>query len=194
MRALLGWMLSLLLVANVLASSENFRREVRLIRRAYLDVTGLVPTETEIDWFLVYERTGYPLAVEFLMKDGPRGQFTREVLLSEEYRNQEERQLSREDLERNVLYLTGKFRGGIPEASFDEAAAKFIEDALLVGEGRVGESINYLVQGLVCRPCTAEEETQLTRIFNQVSLKSEELVAYKTVLLHVMEMRDCKFK
>jgi hypothetical protein len=194
MRALLAWMLSILLVVDLLASGEDFRREVRLIRRVYLDVTGLVPTETEIDWFLVYERTGYPLAVEFLMKEGPRGGFTREVLLSEEYRRQEERELSREELERNVAYLAGKFRGGVSESSFEEAAVKFIENALLVGEGRVGESINYLVQGLVCRPCTAEEETRLTRIFNQVSLKSEELAAYKTVLLHVMEMHDCKFK
>jgi hypothetical protein len=51
-----------------------------------------------------------------------------------------------------------------------------------------------MAQALLCRPSTAEEETQLTRIHNQVSLKSEEQVAFKTVLLHILEMHDCKFK
>jgi hypothetical protein len=194
MRAALGWILSLLLVAEAGATFEDFRKEVRLIRRAYLDTTGLLPTETELDWFLVYERRGYPHAVEFLTKEGPRGGFTREMLLSEDYRNQPERLVPREDLERNVLYLTGKLRAGETEGSFDEAAAKFVEDAMLAGEGRVGETINYMAQALLCRPSTAEEETQLTRIHNQVSLKSEEQVAFKTVLLHILEMHDCKFK
>jgi hypothetical protein len=147
-----------------------------------------------MDWFLVYERRGYPMAVEFLTKEGSRGGYTREVLLSDEYRNQQERPVPREDLEKNVLYLTGNFRDGVAGVAFDAAAAKFIEDALLVGEGRVGESINYMVQSLICRPCTAEEETQLTRIHTQVSLKSEEFAAYKTVLFHIFEMHDCKYK
>lgn len=194
MKAALVWMLSLLLTGDFTGSLADFRREVRLIRRAYLDVTGLVPTETEVDWFLVYERKGYPLAVEFLLKDGPRAGFTRESLLSQEYQNKEEQELSREDLERNVIYLAGKFQGGVPQVSFDEAVAKFIEDAQLVGEGRIGEAVNYMVQSLACRPCSAEEETRLTRIFNQVSLKSEEFAAYKTVFLHVLELHDCKFK
>jgi hypothetical protein len=194
MRAALGWILSLLLLSGAVASTDDFRREVRLIRRAYLDTTGLVPTEVEIDWFMVYERTGYPFAVQFLTKEGPRGGITRETLLSEEYRNQPERELTREDLERNVIYLAGKFRDGVPQVAFEDAAVSFIEDALRAGEGRVGESINYLVQCLLCRPSTAEEETRLTRIFNQVSLKSEELVAYKTVLLHIFELHDCKYK
>jgi hypothetical protein len=194
MRVALGWILSLLLVAGAFASTDDFRREVRLIRRAYLDTTGFVPTEVEIDWFMVYERTGYPFAVDFLTKEGARSGMTRDLLLSAEYRNQPEREVTREELERNVIYLAGKYRDGVPQVSFEEAAVSFIEDALRAGEGRVGESINYIVQGLICRPSTAEEETQLTRIFNQVSLKSEELVAYKTVLLHVFELHDCKFK
>jgi hypothetical protein len=162
-----------------------------------LDVTGLLPTESEIDWFVVYERTGYPAAVEYLIKNDKSRKFTREMLLSEEYLRQEERPLDRAELQRNVLYLAGMLNGDetqLSEELFQEGARKFIADCLEWTDSRVGDAISLMVMSLTCRPCTAEEETNLVRIFNQVSLKADELVAYNTVLMHIFEMHDCKFK
>ena len=48
------------------AADEPFQREIRLIRRAYLDVTELLPSPEEMDWYVVYNRNGYALAVEYL--------------------------------------------------------------------------------------------------------------------------------
>jgi hypothetical protein len=182
---------------SVVRSQDDVRRDIRLIRRAFLDVTGLLPTESEIDWFVVYERTGYPAAVEYLIKNDKSRKFTREMLLSEEYLRQEERPLDRAELQRNVLYLAGMLNGDetqLSEELFQEGARKFIADCLEWTDSRVGDAISLMVMSLTCRPCTAEEETNLVRIFNQVSLKADELVAYNTVLMHIFEMHDCKFK
>ena len=182
---------------SVACSQDDLRRDIRLIRRAFLDVTGLLPTESEIDWFVVYERTGYPAAVEYLVKNGKNPEFTREVLLSDAYLRQEERPLDRVELQRNVLYLAGMLTGGGTELSeelFQKGAQKFIADCLEWTDSRVGDAISLMVMSLTCRPCTAEEETSLVRIFNQVSLKADEFGAYSTVLMHIFEMHDCKFK
>jgi hypothetical protein len=187
----------LLAGTSVVCSQDDLRRDIRLIRRAFLDVTGLLPTESEIDWFVVYERTGYPAAVEYLIKNGKNPSFSRESLLSEAYIRQEERPLEWPELQRNVLYLAGMWNGAATELSeelFQEGARKFIADCLEWTDGRVGDTISLMVMALTCRPCTAEEETSLVRIFNQVSLKADELGAYNTVLMHVFEMHDCKFK
>lgn len=187
----------LLTGTSVVCSQDDLRRDIRLIRRAFLDVTGLLPTESEIDWFVVYERTGYPAAVEYLIRNGKNREFSREILLSEAYVRQEERPLDRAELQRNVLYLAGMWNGGTAELSeelFEEGAKKFIADCLEWTDGRVGDTISLMVMALTCRPCTADEETSLVRIFNQVSLKADELGAYKTVLMHIFEMHDCKFK
>jgi hypothetical protein len=117
--------LSLLLAGTLLVCSQDeMRRDIRLIRRAFLDVTGLLPTESEIDWFVVYERTGYPAAVDYLTKGAKNPAFPRELLLSEAYMNQAERPLERADLQRNILYLAGMearrrriVRGVVPRGS-----------------------------------------------------------------------------
>ena len=187
----------LLTGTSIACSQDDLRRDIRLIRRAFLDVTGLVPTESEIDWFVVYERTGYPAAVEYLIKNGKKREFSREILLSDAYLRQEERPLDRVELQRNVLYLAGMLTGGGTELSeelFQKGAQKFIADCLEWTNSRVGDAISLMVMSLTCRPCTAEEETSLVRIFNQVSLKADEFGAYSTVLMHIFEMHDCKFK
>ena len=194
-----GVLILCLLLAGTsdVCSQDDLRRDIRLIRRAFLDVTGLLPTESEIDWFVVYERTGYPAAVEYLIKNGKNPGFSRETLLSEAYLRQEERPLDRAELQRNVLYLAGMLNREATELSeqlFQEGARKFIADCLEWTDGRVGDTISLMVMALTCRPCTAEEETSLVRIFNQVSLKADELGAYNTVLMHIFEMHDCKFK
>jgi hypothetical protein len=51
-----------------------------------------------------------------------------------------------------------------------------------------------MVNALTCRPATAAEENELSAIFNKVSLKSTELEALKTILLHIFELHDCKYK
>jgi hypothetical protein len=176
---------------------DTLHREIRLIRRAYLDVTGMLPTPEEIDWYVVYNRDGYRMAVDYLVneKKGSESGWTPDLLLSEAYRNAEGTSLDIGVLERNVVYLAGLWKGGeFNEELLAAGSEKFIRDALLTADDNAGNAIDYMVNALTCRPATAEEETDLLEIYNKISLKSDEAGAWKTVLMHIFQLPECRFK
>ena len=174
-------------------AQDGPHREVRLIRRAFLDVTELLPSPEELDWYVVYNRNGYALAAEYLAKKS-EGKWSSEQLLTPSYRDAPEQAVPREVLEKNVVYLAGLWRGELSPALFEEGSAKFIKDALEIASENPAHAIDWMVNSLTCRPASAEEENQLSAIFNKVSLKTTELEALRTVLLHIFELRDCKYK
>lgn len=177
----------------LLAEANPVHREIRMIRRAYLDVTGLLPTPEEIDWYVVYNKNGYEMAVDYLTKKAAP-ELSKETLLSKEYTEAEDTLLDRTVLEKSIIYLTGFWKGTLSDELYETALQKFIKDALLVGDDNVSNAIDYMVNLLTCRPSSATEENELLKIFNKVSLKENELSAWKTVLLHIFEMHDCKYK
>jgi hypothetical protein len=176
-------------------AQDPLHREIRGIRRAYLDVTGLVPTPEEVDWYTVYNTNGLQLAAEELVhrRGGQRTGWTVDRLLSADYQEAPPVELERGVLERNVVYLAGLLRSGDYQPEWFEAGrARFIQDALLVGDDKAGGAIEYMVNGLTCRPASAAEENALMGIFNKVALKSDERTALETVLLHIFQLPDCR--
>ena len=174
-------------------AEEPFQREIRLIRRAFLDVTELLPSPEEMDWYVVYNRNGYALAAEYLAQKS-RGAWSRDHLLSSAYREAPDRLVPREILEKNVVYLAGLWRGEMSPGLFEAGSAKFIKDALEIASENPSNAIDWMVSSMTCRPASAEEENELFGIFNKVSIKATEMEALKTVLLHILELRDCKYK
>jgi hypothetical protein len=174
-------------------AEEPFQREIRLIRRAFLDVTELLPSPEEMDWYVVYNRNGYALAAEYLAQKS-RGAWSRDHLLSSTYREAPDHLVPREILEKNVVYLAGLWRGEMSPALFEAGSAKFIKDALEIASENPSNAIDWMVSSMTCRPASAEEENELFGIFNKVSIKATEMEALKTVLLHILELRDCKYK
>lgn len=188
-------LLLFLLVFPLLCGSADdmSRREIKLIRRAFLDVTEFLPSPEELDWYVVYNRDGYPLAADYLaQKSG--GKWTREKLLSPAYRDAPDQLVPREVLEKNIVYLAGLWRGEMSPAIFEEGCKKFIKDALEIASENPAHAVDWMVSALTCRPASAEEENQLSAIFNKVSLKATEQEALRTVLLHILELHDCKYK
>jgi hypothetical protein len=175
------------------SGEEPFQREIRLIRRAFLDVTELLPSPEEMDWYVVYNRNGYPLAAEYLAQKS-RGEWSRDHLLSSAYREAPDQLVPKEILEKNVVYLAGLWRGEMSPALFDVGSTKFIKDALEIASENPSNAIDWMVSSMTCRPASAEEENELFAIFNKVSIKATEMEALKTVLLHILELRDCKYK
>jgi len=187
--------LSLLLTCVAPAAKDDvLHREIRKIRRAYLDVIELLPTPEEIDWYVVYNQTGYPLAVEFLILKDLQKQWTPEQLSNPEYTEAPEQMIERQVLEKSVVYLAGLWTGDMNEAIKEAGTEKFIKNALLATDERVSDAIDYMINLLTCRPSTAAEENEFTQIFNKVSMKGDDMSAWKTVLLHILEMHDCKYK
>ena len=175
------------------SGEEPFQREIRLIRRAFLDVTELLPSPEEMDWYVVYNRNGYPLAAEYLAQKS-RGEWSRDHLLSSTYREAPDQLVPKEILEKNVVYLAGLWRGEMSPALFEVGSTKFIKDALEIASENPSNAIDWMVSSMTCRPASAEEENELFAIFNKVSIKATEMEALKTVLLHILELRDCKYK
>lgn len=192
-------MRTLLLLALILwnpfcgAAQDPTRIEARHIRRAFLDVTEFLPVPEEMDWYVVYNRNGYELAAEYLAQHS-EGRWSLEQLLSAAYREAPEQPVGREVLEKNVVYLAGLWRGEASPESFEAGAQKFIKDALEIASENPAHAIDWMVNALTCRPASAAEENELSGIFNKVSLKSSETDALKTVLLHILELHDCKYK
>ena len=183
------------LVAGALSSEiQVLHKEIRQIRRAYLDVLGLVPTPEEVDWYVVYNHNGYMLAVDFLIQHKNSNGWTRDALHAPNYLNQPERDVEQEVLERNVVYLAGLWKGEFSGALFEVGADKFIKDALLASDDNVANAINYMINGLTCRPASAAEENEMFQLFNKVSLKASEMDAWRTILLHILKLPDCRFK
>jgi len=175
------------------AAEDPLHREIRLIRRAFLDVTELLPSPEELDWYVVYNRNSYALATEYLAQKS-QGKWEREQLLSPAYREAPEQLVPKEVLEKNVVYLAGLWRGEMSPELYEAGSAKFIKDALEIASDNPSNAIDWMVNALTCRPSSAEEENELSAIFTKVSLKATELEALKTVLLHIFELRDCKYK
>lgn len=186
-----------LLVVPASPADDALHREIRRIRRAFLDVQELLPAPEELDWYVVYNQNGYELAAEYLARKGAEdseGPWSRERLLSESYLNAAERPVERRVLEKNVVYLAGLWKGELSPELFELGAEKFIKDALEISDENVGNTIDWMINALTCRPSSADEENELLAIFQKVSLKDSELNAWKTVLLHIFELHDCKFK
>jgi hypothetical protein len=185
-----------LLVSSLspVAAEDTQRREIRLIRRAFLDVTEFLPSPEEMDWYVVYnQNNSYPLAAEYLAKKSGE-KWSRDLLLSSEYRDAPEQLVPKEVLEKNVVYLAGLWRGEMSPAIFEQGATKFIKDAMEIASENPSNAIDWMVTAMTCRPATAEEENHLSAIFNKVSLKATEMDALKTVLLHILELHDCRYK
>jgi hypothetical protein len=174
-------------------ANDALHQQIRQIRRAYLDVLELLPTPEEIDWYVVYNQNGYALAADFLSRKAP-DQWPKEHLLSPPYLESPERPVDRSILDKNVVYLSGLWTGEMDEALKEAGIEKFIKNALLATDERVSDAIDYMINLLTCRPSSAAEENQFAQIFNKVSLKEDEMSAWKTVLLHILEMHDCKYK
>ncbi|MEI6712949.1 MAG: hypothetical protein WCO60_04310 [Verrucomicrobiota bacterium] len=187
--------LGVLLTTAVLASDNDaLHKEIRLIRRAYLDVLQLLPTAEEIDWYVVYNQNGYFLAVEYLTRRDNSNGWKAEDLLDSKYREQPDREIDQTVLEKNVIYLAGIGKGEATADLFESGAEKFILNALKASDENTSNTIDYMITQLTCRPSTAEEENEMAKLFGKVSMKSDEMSAWKTVLIHILKMHDCKFK
>ena len=193
MKRLLLVLLTMLCLQVSGPGEDPLRREIRLIRRAFLDVTEFLPSPEELDWYVMYNRNSYALAAEYLAKHS-QGRWSVEKLLSPAYCEAPEQVVPREILEKNVVYLAGLWRGEINPTVFEVGAGKFIKDALEIASENPSHAIDWMVSSLTCRPASAAEENELSAIFNKVSLKASDTEALKTVLLHIFELHDCKYK
>ena len=146
--------------------SNGGRDESYSIRRAYIDVLGVLPTAEEIDWYCVYNEFGYQLAVEWLAHSTKRlGQPTMSAqelkakLMSAEYSSKTRQPLSRESLHKAIFYFIGEKYSPIPE-KLREAKLKFIAYSKLDTVGDL-DAIDRMAYQLMSRTTNLKEANML---------------------------------
>ena len=94
---------------------EHYKDDSYIIRRAYLDVLGIVPTIDEIEWYCVYNTSGYFMAVDWLLKQPgytsqpySNASDLEQLLKSPGYKDIHRVRLSDKKREEIIFYVAGK--------------------------------------------------------------------------------------
>jgi hypothetical protein len=190
MRALLFLVLVLqMLFGGIMMAHVGQAQEIRLIRRAYLDVTGVLPTPEEMDWLVVYNTDGYNKAVEHLTTKYRTG-FTPEYLLSGAYTTTPAHEIPVDTLRRSVLYLVGIKASVQPsEQEYTQGKQRLIHQALLCTSS-VDDAIDYMCNLLMSRVSNTQENNMLARKFKDVVALSNEQRAWTCVLEEILKLPD----
>lgn len=169
-------------------SSTDQLREIKLIRRAFLDVAGVVPVAEEIEWFVVYNRGGYPMAIDYLYsKYAPK--MIKEYMLSDAYKTQPDRALSKEEIHRNLLYVVGLDINNHAPSNINKAKQTIISMAQKCSDN-TDDVIDYVCNALMCRVSTVEENNMLSRKFKDACALGDEQRAWILVVNEIMRLPD----
>ena len=191
MRAFLFLVLVLQLMFEGITSGSNIDKlqEARLIRRAYIDVTGTVPTAEEIDWFVVYNEHGYELAIDHLFRKYDT-KLIKEYLLSEGYKNQKMRSLSEQEVNRSLLYVVGMSNNiPITEIRVEQAKQLLIKQAILCSDDTDG-AIDYICNAMMSRTSNVQENNKLSHKFRDALALSTEEMAWKVTMEEILKIPD----
>lgn len=192
MRKLLCFLLVVLL--NTSKASDKLA-EPYLIRRAYLDVLGVVPTIQEIEWYCVYNENGYNLAIDWLLECKKQNwvvptEYSRIMLLSSEYKNSPKQKIPKQQVYKNLLYVTGSTLK-ITEDTIKNASKKLIEHAVSASNNE-GEIIDYLCESLMSRSSNLEENNKLTKIIKESNKNEDDM--WMDVLDEILTLEDVNSK
>lgn len=180
----------LFLTGNVTAVEDTSR----LIRRAYLDMIGMVPTIEEIDWYFVYnDKNSYEVAIKYLYNH-PKNKwknipfdFVKIILNSEEYKKTK-RDLTKSEIEDMIFYVSG-----FPlRNSFEHAKKLLINNALICCDTDV-DRIDYICNNLMSRISTINESNILIKVLKDNDDKKED-DKWMMVLDKILTFDDVKTK
>lgn len=174
-------------------SNAEQLHETMLIRRAYIDITGVMPTPNEIEWLIVYCDNSYISAIDYLYEKY-NTKLIKKYVLSDAYKNQSPRLLSDIELNKSLLYLAGIDQSNPTlESNILKAKQSLIAQAIACSDGR-GDTIDYICNLLMSRSSTVQENNKLNRIFNEVESASGEQQAWMYILKEILTYNDVRYK
>jgi hypothetical protein len=191
-------LLTALVAGSLLFASTG--DESRIIRRAYLDILGTVPTITEIEWYCVYNKhNSYKLAVEYLISRPGAGlkgicdkDELRKTLLSKEYREAKREQLTIKKVHEMVMYQAG-IRGEANEANVLKAKISLIENAMS-DESTDSDTIDHMALQLMSRSTNLEEANLLLATLRAFRKGLSEETAWVKTLDRMLVLDDVASK
>jgi hypothetical protein len=165
-------------------SSTEQLREIKLIRRAFLDVAERVPVPEEIEWFLVYDGGGYRGAVDYLFSRYST-KLVKEYVLSEAYRTQRDRALSKEEMNKILLYVVGSGS----EISVNTAKQTLVNIAQK-NSTDPDDVMDYMCELLMSRTSSAAENNELSRKFRDACALGDESRAWIFMVDEILKIPD----
>ena len=166
-----------------------------IIRRAYIDVIGVVPTIEEIEWYCVYNTNGYEKAIDYLVNhknyiwEAPK-ETSKSLLLSDKYRTTPKSKIEKTQVYKNLCFTTGVGFEISPE-KVSAARLKLVQSAMVCGDGET-EIIDFMCLTLMSRTSNLEENSKLSKIIKN-SKKNEE-DTWLDVLDEILEFEDVNSK
>jgi len=172
-------------------SDESF-----IIRKAYIDVIGIVPTTSEIEWYCVYNTNGYELAINWLVNHKDYGAhshiiYTKEFLVSREYKASAKARITKNQVYKNLLYVTGSASLQITPQNVRNASLRLVQQALACNSGET-EIIDYMCDAMMGRSSNLVEVNKLLKIFKNTGKK--EIESWLDVLDEILELEDVNSK
>ena len=180
------------LIINKINANED---ESFLIKRAYLDTIEKIPTQSEIEWYLVYNKNGYELAVDWLIMNKnykwniPK-EYAKILLLSKDYLHLPKMKLNQLQIRKNLLYVVGMNQEPTVE-NVEVAKLSLVKMAIESG-GSETEIMDYMANSLMCRSTNLEENNALSKIIRESSKNEND--TWSEVLNAILEFEDVKTK
>jgi hypothetical protein len=168
-----------------------------LIRKAYIDVLGYVPTTEEMDWYLIYNKDhAYEIAINYLISNPnckwniPK-HLAKLLLHSTDYKSQTKQPMLREQIAKNLFYAVGMgLQTVYTQENYDLACKRLINIATNSYESE-SDIIDYMANVLMSRSTNLKEINYLLKIKHSFKLEEQ---AYLKVLQEIMEFPDVKLK
>jgi hypothetical protein len=169
--------------------------ESYLIRRAYIDVLGVVPTAEEIDWFCVYNNNSYHLAIEWILQhpsykwDEIKGD-ARTYLHSNLYKTLKKMPISKKRMDDIILYVAGDTHGATEE-NVQKSKKKIINNAINSSSDDL-EAIDYICYRLMSRVTHLDEANYLVQKFKEFRKTAAEEEAWLMLFNEIMLLEDVR--
>lgn len=186
-----------LVVALFTLVPNAFSDDSLIIRRAYLDTIGVVPTVHEIEWYCIYNKNSYETAIDWLINQHPNYKWNipkdqaKLFLMSDTYKEQPKRQLSQEDVNKILLYVSGYKDSPVTEENIKKASIQLIKNALNPDLQNY-DPLDYIANCLMSRSTNITEANLISQILKQ-SNKSE-LDTWLCVLNELLKFEDVATK
>lgn len=180
------------LVLNKINAAEDVSF---IIKRAYLDIIEVIPTQTEIEWYLVYNKNGYEIAVDWLLTNKkykwniPK-EYAKILLLSKEYQHLPKMLLNQLQIRKNLLYVVGMDQEPTIE-NVEIAKLSLVKMAIESG-GTETEIMDYMANSLMCRSTNLEENNIISKIIRESSKNEND--TWLEVLNTILQFEDVKTK
>jgi hypothetical protein len=180
------------LLLNKINAAED---ESFIIKRAYLDTIEVIPTQTEIEWYLVYNKNGYEIAVDWLLTNKkykwniPK-EYAKILLLSKEYQHLPKMLLNQLQIRKNLLYVVGMDQEPTIE-NVEIAKLSLVKMAIESG-GTETEIMDYMANSLMCRSTNLEENNIISKIIRESSKNEND--TWLEVLNTILQFEDVKTK